>query len=167
MDGPPEARPGDGRFLVADDHRCFGCGRLNPNGLRLAFYAEADGSGVWAPFTPAPDHEGYAGVTHGGIVSTVLDEVMAWALYGRGVWAVTARIGVAFRAPVEVGVPTRATGRLVADRGRLLELAGELRRATDGRLLAEATATFARVPEAQARAWRERYLGSGQADAAG
>ena len=149
------------RINAIDDHNCFGCGRLNPHGLRLTLYRLGDGEGVWAPFTPERDHEGYAGLTHGGIISTVLDEVMAWTLYAREVWAVTVRMSVAFRRPVEVGEPTRAVGSLVADRGRLVEVAGQLRRERDGVVLAEATATFARVPQAQALAWRERYLGSG------
>ena len=149
------------KINAIDDHRCFGCGRLNPHGLRLTFFRLADGTGVWAPFTPQRDHEGYAGLTHGGIISTVLDEVMAWSLYDREVWAVTARMSVAFRRPVEVGEPTRAVGAMVADRGRLVEVAGQLLRARDGVVLADAAGTFARVPAAQALAWRERYLGSG------
>ena len=144
---------------VRDDHGCFGCGRLNPHGLRLRFAATADGEGVWAPFTPRSVDEGFAGVVHGGIVTAVLDEAMAWALYARGVWAMTGRIEVRFRRPVEIGVPTRATGRLVADRGRALEVAGDVRCEADGVVLAEATATFVRVPAEQARAWEERYLG--------
>jgi acyl-coenzyme A thioesterase PaaI-like protein len=72
---------------------------------------------------------------------------------------VTATIAVRFRRPVAVGVPLETTGRVVADRGRLVDTAGELRRAGDGLLPAEATATFARVPAAQVRAWAERYLG--------
>lgn len=147
------------RVSAADDHNCFGCGRLNRHGLHLAFYRLPTDTGVWAPFTPLPDHEGYAGLVHGGIISTLLDEAMAWALYAREIWAVTARVSVTFRKPVAVGQPTRAIGRLVADRGRLLEAAGELRREPDNLLLAEATATFVRVPEAQAREWRARYLG--------
>jgi acyl-coenzyme A thioesterase PaaI-like protein len=147
-----------GRLNVGDDHYCFGCGRLNPHGLRLAFFRLDGGDGVWAPFTPERHHEGYAGLVHGGIVSTLLDEVMAWSLYAREVWAVTARMSVTFRRPLQVGVAVRLTGRLVADRGRLLEVTGDVRRAVDGVLLAEATATFARVPETQAAAWRTRYL---------
>ena len=150
---------GGERINALDDHHCFGCGRLNPYGLRLAFYRLSDGDGVWAPFTPQLEHEGYAGLIHGGIVSTLLDEAMAWALYAQDNWAVTAKMAITFRKPVETGVPTRVVGRLVSDRGRLLEVAGELRRAADDLLLAEATGTFARVPERQAREWKERYLG--------
>jgi uncharacterized protein (TIGR00369 family) len=146
---------------VRDDHGCFGCGRLNPHGLRLRFAAMADGSGVWAAFTPRPEDEGYGGMVHGGIVTTLLDEAMAWAISTRGIWAVTAKIEVRFRRPVAIGSPLRALGRLAADRGRLIETAGEVRRDVDGELLAEATATFARVSAEQERVWRERYLAVG------
>ena len=160
MQGPDSiaVEPG-ARLNARADHGCFGCGRLNPHGLHLRFYEAGDGNGVWTPFTPGIEHEGFVGVVHGGIVTAVLDEVMAWALYAHGVWAVTGRIEVRFRRPVEVEVPTRASGRVVADRGRALEVAGEVRREADGQLLASATAAFVRVPEEQARAWRDRYVG--------
>lgn len=142
-----------------DDHNCFGCGRLNLHGLQLKFYLTEDG--VYAPFTPGPAQEGYVGLVHGGIITTVLDEVMAWSLYRLEIWTVTAKIEVVFRRPVEVGVATRATGRLVKDRRRLLDVAADMRRTSDDLLLATATATFARVPVGQAEAWRERYLAAG------
>jgi acyl-coenzyme A thioesterase PaaI-like protein len=147
------------RLNVRDDHYCFGCGRLNPWGLKLSFYESPDGEGLWAPWTPLRQHEGYDGIVHGGIITTVLDEVMAWTGYQRGIWAVTGRIAVSFRKPVEIGVPVRAIGRIVADRVRLLDLAGELRRESDGVLLAEATGTFVRVPEEKAQGWQRRYIG--------
>jgi acyl-coenzyme A thioesterase PaaI-like protein len=143
---------------VRDDHHCFGCGRLNPHGLRLTFYQGEHGS-LWAPWTPDQKHEGYTGIAHGGVITAVLDEVMAWTVYSKQIWALTGKINVTFRNPVVMGVPTRASGRIVADRGRVLEMAAKLHRAEDDLLLAEATATFIRVPEEQATAWRERYLG--------
>ncbi|HEV2107951.1 MAG TPA: PaaI family thioesterase [Thermomicrobiales bacterium] len=146
----------DGAINARGDHGCFGCGRLNPHGLRLRFFPTEEG--VYTPFTPEPVHEGYTGLVHGGIITTVLDEVMAWSLYRLEIWAVTAKIDVVFRRPLEVGVETRAIGRLMADRRRLLDVAAELRRASDDLLLATATATFARVPEQQAAAWQGRYV---------
>jgi acyl-coenzyme A thioesterase PaaI-like protein len=157
-DGEEQAETVGTRLNVRDDHYCFGCGRLNPWGLKLSFYERADGTGLWAPWTPVRQHEGYDGIVHGGIITAVLDEVMAWTAYRQRIWAVTGKIAVSFRRPVEIGVPTRASGRIVADRGRILELAGELRRESDGELLAEATGTFVRVPAAQARDWQRRYL---------
>jgi acyl-coenzyme A thioesterase PaaI-like protein len=143
---------------VRDDHHCFGCGRLNPHGLRLTFY-QGDAGSLWAPWTPDQKHEGYTGIAHGGVITAVLDEVMAWTVYAKEIWAVTGKINVTFRKPVVMGVPARATGRIVADRGRVLEMAAELHRTEDELLLAEAIATFIRVPAEQATAWRERYVG--------
>jgi len=147
------------RIGVRGDHHCFGCGRLNSCGLQLDFYDDPETGGVWAPWTPDRRHEGYDGIAHGGVITTVLDEVMAWTAYRQKIWAVTGKISVTFRRPVEIGVPVRAAGRLVADRGRVLELEGKIYRESDGVLLAEATGTFIRVPESQARAWEERYIG--------
>jgi acyl-coenzyme A thioesterase PaaI-like protein len=147
----------DERINVDLDHNCFGCGRLNAHGLQLAFHADARG-GVWADFVPAERFEGYTGMVHGGVISAVLDEVMAWSLYRNEIWAVTGELSVRFRAPVEVGDATRATGWRVSQHGRRIEMASELRRRRDGAVLATATALFIRVPEAQAAAWRERYL---------
>jgi acyl-coenzyme A thioesterase PaaI-like protein len=83
---------------------------------------------------------------------------MGWAVFARGVWAVTGRLAVEFRQPVEVGARTRVSGRIATDRGRVLEVEAELRRDGDDLLLARATATFMRVPEAKARDWQRRYL---------
>jgi acyl-coenzyme A thioesterase PaaI-like protein len=44
---------------------------------------------VKASFTPNPEHQGFHDVVHGGIISTILDEAMAWATAHAGVWAVT------------------------------------------------------------------------------
>jgi uncharacterized protein (TIGR00369 family) len=142
---------------VREDHHCFGCGRQNPHGLQLTFYSGENGA-IWAPWTPDQRHEGYTGMAHGGVIAAVLDEVMAWTVYSRQIWAVTGKINISYRKPVEIGVPTRAIGRIVADRGRVIEMAAELRREAGDQLLAEATATFIRVPEDQATAWRGRYL---------
>jgi acyl-coenzyme A thioesterase PaaI-like protein len=83
---------------------------------------------------------------------------MAWSLYRLDVWAVTGKLSINFRKPVEIGVATRAIGRIVEDRGRLIDVAGTLIREADGTVLAESQAVFARVPKNQAEAWRGRYL---------
>ena len=141
----------------AEDHNCFGCGRLNQHGLHLNLVPDPDGYGVRTAFVPPPRTEGYTGMVHGGIITTVLDEVMAWSLYRHGVWAVTGQLTTRYRKPIILGEATTATGFLVRDRGRAIEMRGEVRRDVDGILLADATATFIRVPESQAVEWQERY----------
>ena len=148
-----------GAIRMVNDHACFGCGIENVHGLQLQFETNPDGDGVLTHVTLAPRFEGYMGVAHGGIISTILDEVMAWSLYRHEIWAVTGQMETRFRKPVEIGEPLIAIGHLRNDRGRVVETSGELRDARDDTLLGEATATFVRVPESQAEAWRERYLG--------
>lgn len=141
-----------------DDHNCFGCGSQNPVGLHLQFYRLPNDEGAWAEWIPTRDYEGYNGMIHGGIICTLLDEIMAWSLYARRTWAVTARMQTAFRRPVVIGEPVRLVGRVTRDRGRALEIHGEIRRTSDDELLAEADAIFMRVPESQAEEWNQRYL---------
>lgn len=143
------------------DHNCFGCGALNQSGLHLHFYRLADDSGIWAPFTPTAAFEGYGGIIHGGIVCTLLDEIMAWALYARSAWAVTARMQTSFRQPVRIGEDVILTARIARDRGRVFEVHGQVLRASDQAVLAESDGVFMRVPEAQAAEWNERYLTQG------
>lgn len=143
------------RVNTITDHGCFGCGEQNPIGLKLAFFR--DGEAVEAEFTPRPEHEGYAGLVHGGIISALLDEAMSWAVIATGRLAVTAQMSLRFRRPVEVGTPVRVRGRVIEERGRIVEARGELVDG-DGTVLAEASGTFVRVSQAQQRAWEERYL---------
>lgn len=142
---------------IVNPHHCFGCGELNRHGLQLRFTPDPDGNGVSTQFCPSPRVEGYPGVVHGGILTTVLDEVMAWSLYRHEIWAATGALTTRYRQPVRIGETTQAVGYMLRDRRRVLEMRGEIRRLADGAVLAEATATFVRVSEEQAIAWQRRY----------
>ena len=69
---------------LLQEHNCFGCESLNLHGLQLQLHHDAKSNGVWTLFTPDIRFEGYGGMVHGGIIATVLDEVMAWSLYRIG-----------------------------------------------------------------------------------
>lgn len=148
----------DHQVHALNDHNCFGCGKLNPIGLKLDFYALPDEDKIWAPWLPTEEYEGYGGMIHGGIISTLMDEILAWSLYARDTWAVTAKLETKYRKPVEVGKPVRLIGQVVRQRGRIIELHGEIRSAADDTLLAESEATFIRVPDSKAQEWNDRYL---------
>jgi acyl-coenzyme A thioesterase PaaI-like protein len=145
------------RLAIRDDHHCFGCGATNPWGLHLTFFSDPDGS-VWSRWTPSINHQGYEGIVHGGIVTTVLDEVMGWVVSNAGIWAVTGRLNVAFRKPVEIGVATIARAWIVSNDRRKLDVAASITRESDGQLLADATGIFVRVPHETAEAWQRRYF---------
>jgi len=51
---------------------CFVCGIENRVGLHLKFYTDDEGRCI-ARFHPKPEHQGYPGHLHGGIISALLD----------------------------------------------------------------------------------------------
>jgi acyl-coenzyme A thioesterase PaaI-like protein len=143
-------------LMVRSDHECFGCGNRNPIGLHLQF--APDGDGVSAALVPAPEHQGFQSVVHGGIIATVLDEAMAWATTHAGFWAVTGEMQIRFRRPLNVGDSTTVSARVSDGRMRIVNATAELTRDRDSSSIATASATFVRVSEAVAAEWRARYL---------
>lgn len=144
------------QLAVREDHWCFGCGRQNPIGLKLTFFEE--GESVWTSWTPLREHQGYEGIVHGGLITTVLDEVMGWAIYVRKLWAVTGTINVRFRKPVKFGDELTARAWVENVNGRKVDVRAQLLRKCDGQLMADGTAIFIRVSEAQADEWQGRYF---------
>lgn len=122
--------------MLKDLDRCFACGRQNPSGLQLPILPLAEG--VELDFVLDERFAGWAGIVHGGIVTTVLDELLAWACRNAGRDAVTAEIQVRFRKPLRVGCRFRGEGRIVSQRGRLL-LARSWLLDDDGQVIAEAS----------------------------
>ena len=95
-------------------NECFVCGPDNPIGLHLVFRLE-DGACV-SEFTPGPNHVGYPGVVHGGMIYSALDDVMANWLYLRGARAYTARCEIRYREPAAPGERLLLAGRPTARR---------------------------------------------------
>ncbi|MDR7866504.1 MAG: PaaI family thioesterase [Sporomusaceae bacterium] len=117
---------------------CFACGPNNPIGLKLRFSEEGDK--YVARFTAGPEHQGYDGIVHGGIVSTLLDEIMARYPYAKGENTVTARLEIRYRQPTPVGKELTVTGWIASKRGRIYETAGTVA-LEDGTVTAEGKAT--------------------------
>jgi uncharacterized protein (TIGR00369 family) len=144
-----------GRRILLTPHNCFACGTLNTHGLRLVLHAGDDR--CWTELELDRRFEGWEGIAHGGIICTILDEVMAWALVDHDLWGVTARMAVEFRRPVPIGRPIRGQGRVVAVRRRIVEAEGVIVDAADDTILARADGTFVGAPEAKKRELKERY----------
>jgi acyl-coenzyme A thioesterase PaaI-like protein len=127
---------------LAVDNYCFACGRANPKGLHLTFRFEGDE--YVCDFTPAREYQGWTDILHGGIVSTVMDEVMTRLLWERGISAMTAELTVRLKRPAPVGRPMTARARLASQRKRLYETEAELT-LEDGTVAATATGKFLQV----------------------
>jgi acyl-CoA thioesterase FadM len=100
-------------------------------------------------------------------VGAALDEACGLLATWHRFPAVTARIAIRFRKPAPIGRELLVSARVTAERGRRLEIAGELH---DGDvLLAEAEGTFLHVPlehflatpegRAAGESWRRRLGG--------
>ena len=79
-------------------NRCFGCGPANPGGLHLEFFLAVERSVVCLPTVPI--FEGHAGLLHGGIIATLLDETMSKSVRARGLTAMTRHMEVDYLRPV-------------------------------------------------------------------
>jgi acyl-coenzyme A thioesterase PaaI-like protein len=95
-----------------EGHYCFACGTANPIGLNLMFYRMGDA--VCTDVTLGKNHVGWENIAHGGIISTILDEVMSWTvLYFRKVFFLTRKMDIKYIRPVLVETPLTIRGRLI------------------------------------------------------
>lgn len=123
-----------------DASHCFVCGAHNPIGLKLAFRVE--GAHCRGEFTARDEHVGFDGVTHGGIVFSVLDDAMANWFFLQGARGFTAKAEIRYRAPMPVGATASIECTVVKRKGRLLQLEARAADKTSGTLFAESSASF-------------------------
>lgn len=96
------------------ESNCFVCEQANARGLQIPFAHDEARGAVIAEFTLGPAFSGAPAYVHGGVVSAVLDEAMAWAAIAvAGTFAVTAELTVRFERPVRVGRPYRVEATLL------------------------------------------------------
>lgn len=101
---------------------CYGCGALNPHGLKVK--SRWDGDGLVCHWRPQPFHIGHPGVLYGGAIASVVDCHAIWTALatrcrdvGHDLAAgpppfvyVTGRLSIDYRAPVSIeqGIDLRA-----------------------------------------------------------
>jgi len=98
-------------------NRCFGCGVANPIGLHLEFFLAQDGR-VVCMAQVADTFEGPQGLLHGGIIATLLDEIMSKAVRSHGIVAMTRHMEVDYLRPVPSLAPIRLEARVTRNEGR-------------------------------------------------
>ena len=114
---------------------CFVCGHDNPLGLKLHFFRDEDE--VVSRFELPSDYSGFLDRTHGGILSSLLDEAMGWALWVLAKKSgVTQTLNITYKRPVYVercvrisswldtgapaNSPMKVYARIEDERGRVL-----------------------------------------------
>lgn len=126
--------------LRTDANHCFVCGPGNATGLQLTFSLEDDA--CVSTFTPSKWHCGYDGITHGGIIFSVLDDVMANWLYLKGMKAVTAKCDIRFKTSLPTGETVSVRSWCTRQRGALAMLSAEMRIVSTNTLISECDASF-------------------------
>ncbi len=161
QDTPPNRSPFKSRFTTMPVPReseaeaglhpttrsaCFVCGHDNPHGMRIRFELLDTGvaEAVW---TPEAAWDGYPGIVHGGLVSTVLDEAMSKAVAATSIRTFTAGMRVRYRRPVASGDRFVIRGWVVKRVKRLIEAESSLE-GPDGIEYAHAWASFLAPPKA-------------------
>jgi uncharacterized protein (TIGR00369 family) len=144
----------DGRRYAFADHNCFACGAANPIGMQL--HIELGDGSASTEWVVGDDYVGWSDKVHGGIVATLLDEVMAWAPSSFDSWAVTAEMSVRYRSPASPGERLLAKGRVTERRRRIYTVRGEVRTA-DGRLIAEGSGRYLGASPSEKDALKQRY----------
>jgi uncharacterized protein (TIGR00369 family) len=128
---------------LRDNERCYVCGKKNPVGLKIDFKINAETRSISGSFTPSRDHQGYEGIVHGGILSSLLDEAMAKLAYSLGVPAVTAELTVKFKTPAAPGEGLSIFGRITEETNRLILAEAKIERGPV--VIAEAKAKLLRT----------------------
>ncbi len=128
---------------VVDDGRCFICGKDNPVGLKASFIIDSENRRAETTVFIPEYFQGWQGITHGGIISALLDEICAQACMGAGMQVVTSELKLRYRAPVPTGSTITVKGEVTGERRRLVDAKGiaEL----DGKVVAEAEVIMFRV----------------------
>ncbi len=134
---------------LRDNQRCYVCGKENPAGLGVEFEIDRERRSISAKFTPSEIYQGYEGIIHGGVLSTLLDEAMAKLTVSLGIPAVTAEITVAFKAPAAPGEELLVSGRLTHEARRLVQAEARIERGPV--LIAEARGKLIRIEESGVR----------------
>lgn len=125
--------------MVLKHSHCYVCDLKNPLGLRVAFRLE-EGKAV-GQFIPQPEHQGFENVTHGGVLSALLDAAMNRILLFHSIKAKTARLKVRFKKEAKIGEPLTVLGELVRVNKLYALTKGEVRDSQDN-TIAQGEAIF-------------------------
>src|SRR5580693_6301180 len=108
-----------------DDRYCLCCGEKNPMGFKMKFRYEGDK--LLSETVIPKEYQGFADVVHGGILGTLLDELMVNLYWLKGEKAVTAEYQVRLKAPCPVSQKVLLSAWHAGSKRRLLFTEAEAR----------------------------------------
>lgn len=127
-----------------ESQNCFGCSKDNQYGLRLEF--RFDGGRLFSSYIARQEHEGYAGILHGGITASVLDEIMGALLQEKELYCVTAELTVKYILPVQTGDQLDCFAEVISIDGRRVRMRA-VAKMMDGTIVATAESLFIKIKD--------------------
>jgi acyl-coenzyme A thioesterase PaaI-like protein len=131
---------------IADNY-CFVCGRDNPQGLKIKVKYHPEEMAAETELTLPREYQGWADVIHGGILSTLLDEMMAHAVWRFAGPGLTLSLEVRFYAPLKPEEAIRVRGVLTTPNGHRRTAEAEIIRLSDNRKIASGKSRFLLLEE--------------------
>ena len=129
------------------DDYCFACGRQNPKGIGMQVHYLQESETAESLLVLPREYQGWQEVIHGGILATLLDEIMMHAVWHFAGPGLTLGLEVQFRQPLAPGEPVLVRGQLTESKGSRLKARGEIIRQADHRLIANSQGRFLLLQE--------------------
>lgn len=148
-------------YYPDDLSHCYGCGRLNEQGLQIKSYW--DGEESVCIYTPRPYHTAIPGYVYGGLIASLID------CHSTGTAAAakcraqnremdtqpalrfaTASLRVDYLMPTPLGVPLEVRGRVKFIKGRKVVVESQL--IAGGKVCAEGEVVAVQMPESMTMA---------------
>jgi len=131
---------------LSSENKCFVCGTQNKGGLRLSFDIDKTEKTLRTTFVPSATYQGWTGIVHGGILSTLLDEAVAKLAFELGFDAVTTHLTVTFRKAAEIGKPLSVFGEITHITPRVIDGVSRITN-TSQNLVAEGKVRLLRISD--------------------
>ncbi|HDD44404.1 MAG TPA: PaaI family thioesterase [Candidatus Desulfofervidus auxilii] len=121
--------------MTLDSSYCFVCGSKNPKSLKIKVFYENGIAKTYYSFPP--EYQGWKGFIHGGIIATLLDEIMAYAAGQLGP-TMTIHLNITFRQALHPNEKVIVSGWIENKTNRKVETKAEMRRIIDNKIIATA-----------------------------
>ncbi len=124
------------------DNYCFACGKDNPRGRKIKVRYDETATAAETELALPREYQGWADVIHGGLLATLLDELMAHAVWHFAGPGLTIGMDIRFYAPLKPGEAIRVRGVLQTQNGSRRQAEGEITRVADGQRIATGKSRF-------------------------
>lgn len=147
MSDSDKGRPAAPDITPIADNYCFVCGKDNPQGLKIKVTYHSEEAAATTELALPREYQGWADVIHGGILATLLDEMMAHAVWHFAGPGLTLSMETRFHHPLKPEEAIRVRGVLTALNGSRRTAEAEIIRVADGKKIASGKSRFLLLEE--------------------